>query len=337
MSESGVDPNTSVPLPFLPIAMFFDWDSVVNGHLAEETHFEFTQGETVLFRTISAGVEPTMYLSWNDSAAEGPDFMVVAEDGFPVTALETTNQVAVGSGQRVEFMAKFDTAGTYQLRREAWTILGIRGVDGCTAAFGIPLETCLSYDIEQPIATITVLPADDDEESLTVTKSLPTEVPEYDKIFKEMEAMEVATTRTVDLKQQVGFPIFQVPYAGDFVPPGVGFGINERLYTPHYRHGQIQAGTCEEWTVTSDPPGAEHSFHIHTSPFLVTHEDGVPVAEPFWRDTYTIFSHNITIKACFNRLEPGDYVFVHCHATAHIDVGVSGFISYCCKSSNFCS
>lgn len=44
-------------------------------------------------------------------------------------------------------------------------------------------------------------------------------------------------------------PIFQIPYDGEFVPPGVGMGVNNLLFNPHTMHGEIKAGTCEEWTV----------------------------------------------------------------------------------------
>ena len=153
--------------------------------------------------------------------------------------------------------------------------------------------------------------------------ALPTSVPEYHQSFKDMENAEVVRKRTIELTQDDSFPLFQVPHSGAHVPPGVAFGINGRLLTPHYRHGQIQAGTCEEWTVISNPSQFEHSFHIHTNPYLVTHEDGIAVAEPFWRDTYSHVGNNMTIKTCFNRLQPGDYVIVHCHAMAHLDIGVS--------------
>jgi Multicopper oxidase len=314
LAESLKDAETGIPAPFFPIVMAFDWDSVVNGILAEDNQYEFIQGETVLFRVVSAGVEPAITLYFNESSA--PEFLILSEDGFPVPELATVDEVDISAGSRVEVMVKFDEPGTYQLRRKPWN-LEITGVEACNASFGIPLPTCISYDLDKPIGTITVLAAE-----IPVDAELPTEVPEMHQHFKDMEEMPVANYRTVVFQQKPGFPIFQIPYEGPFVPPGVGFGINDRLLTPHYSHGDIIAGTCEEWTVVNDPPFSSHSFHLHTNPFLVTHENGIPVDKPFWRDTYEINGYNMTIKTCFNRLEPGDFVMAHCHQLVHQDIGV---------------
>jgi hypothetical protein len=46
ISEALLDPETGIPVPFFPVAMAFNWVSVVNGRLAEETKFEFTQVRT---------------------------------------------------------------------------------------------------------------------------------------------------------------------------------------------------------------------------------------------------------------------------------------------------
>jgi hypothetical protein len=78
------------------------------------------------------------------------------------------------------------------------------------------------------------------------------------------------------------FPLFQIPYDGPFIPPGVAFGMNDRLATPHFCAGSVVTGTCEEWIVTSEPfPG--HAFHSHQGPFLVTHINEIPCSK-------TIFS-----------------------------------------------
>ncbi|CAB9519108.1 Multicopper oxidase [Seminavis robusta] len=320
LNEVLVDEKTGIPPPFFPIVMAFDWKSVVNGRLAEETKYEFQQGTTVLFRTISAGVEATIGLYFVETNA--PDFVLVAEDGFIVPTIESKSDVSIPAGARKEFLVRFDQPGTFHLRRHPWTVHGLRGVEACNASFGIESDTCVSYDVDKPIATITVLEADPPVES-----SLPTELPEYHQVYKDMEMMPVVKKRTITMQQAIGFPIFQIPYEGPFVPPGVGFGINGRLVTPHFRHGEIQSSTCEEWTVISDPPAAEHAFHIHTNPFLVTAEDGVPAEKPFWRDTYAIYGANMTIKTCFNHLKRGDYVLVHCHQMAHLGIGMGAYYS----------
>ena len=87
--------------------------------------------------------------------------------------------------------------------------------------------------------------------------------------------------------QAHGFPIFQIPYDGEFVPPGAGFGVNNLLFNPHYFHGDIKGGTCEDWTVKAVNTVPIHSFHTHSVPFYVTSMDGVALDDKdrFWRDT----------------------------------------------------
>jgi len=124
------------------------------------------------------------------------------------------------------------------------------------------------------------------------------------------------------MKQAVGFPLFQIPYEGPFVPPGVGFGMNDEFIMPHTYSGTVGAGTCETWEVISDPPGLEHAFHTHQTKFMVTHIDGVAVETPFWRDTMPVDGSNITIHICFDALQPGEGMLVHCHAPSHFDIGM---------------
>lgn len=419
MSESLVDEETGIPPPFFPTELAFDWKSVVNGKSAGETNYEFSEGETVLFRTINANVEATLQLYFNETDA--PGFLVVSEGSFPSgadlpkfslapipqmvslfevdpaaaasrqgdtsfslggtsdagngtaafsppdagngtaalplpdasTGNETTTsvlgspidgsasfavtppagpasvgapteEVAIPVGARVEFMVKFDKPGTYTLRRRGWTRGGVRGVEACNATYGIPLENCVSYDQDKIVATITVYTS-----YPKVNMSLPTTVPPLHQVYTAMEAMPIANTREITMNMKSDFPLFQIPYDNETeVEEVLGYGINNRLLTPTYVHGEIVLGTCEEWTIISDPPGEEHSFHISSNPFLVTAQDGVPVAKPFWRDTLRKIGNSTTIKTCFTRVDPGDLILVHCQAAAHLDVGVRIFFAH---------
>lgn len=177
---------------------------------------------------------------------------------------------------------------------------------------------CISYDVDTLAATITVMPAEDGADLPTVPLIDTVELPAASETLVALEAIEPSDAKQVVLQQAASFPIFQIPYDGPFVPPGVGFGINERLATPYYVAGTVVADTCETWEVISTPPGLGHSFHGHTSRFMVTHIDGIEVEAPFWRDTMPINGANITAHICFNTVEPGDMAMVHCHAPAHL-------------------
>jgi FtsP/CotA-like multicopper oxidase with cupredoxin domain len=296
----------------------FNWKSVVNGILAETMTYECQTGQSLLIRAVSASVEPTIVLSWVGDNISEPAFWVLSEDGIPMPQLTPTSNVSIPAGSRVEFMMKFTQPGIYQLQRDAWTFGGIRGIEACNASFGIPVEVCVSHDIPAPITTFIVTEGTSD-------MSLPTTIPPVAKVLKDMENQTIVGKRIVRMQIATEFPLFQIPYNGTFVPPGVAFGMNNRLATPHYRSGSVVAGTCEEWIVTSEPfPG--HAFHSHQGPFLVTHINQIPVPKPYWRDTLEMQGNNVTIKICFDgQLTEADFFLLHCHQVAHMDLGVSIF------------
>jgi FtsP/CotA-like multicopper oxidase with cupredoxin domain len=317
LSEGLVNEDKSVP-PFFPIAFQFDWKSVANGVLGEQTEYEVAQGEKVLFRVVSATVQPTIRLSIPDTS-----FVIVAYDGIPLPEPEEVEVVTLSGGSRVEFLARFDTPGTYVVTRAAWNE-GFDSAEKCLEAFGAETYPCISYDVEQVAFTITVL-AVDSFEAATTSLISEVELPAYSERLMALAAMEPVDEKIISLEQAFTYPIFQVPFDGIFAPPGVGFGMNKRLMTPWEYAGNVTADTCETWTVTSFPPFAEHPFHAHAAKFLVTHIDGVEVAVPFWRDTFPINGFNFTAHICFGGadvLEPGDAVLAHCHMPSHLDIGM---------------
>jgi FtsP/CotA-like multicopper oxidase with cupredoxin domain len=317
LSEGLVNDDKSVP-PFFPIVGQFNWKSVANGVLGELTEYQVTQGETVLFRVVSATVEPTIRLSMSDTS-----FVIVAYDGLPLPEPVEVEVVTVSGGSRVEFLARFNAPGTYVMNRAGWN-QQVTSPELCLEIFGAPFFPCISYGIEQIAFTVTVLP---DDSFVAATTSLISEVelPVYSEKLVALAATEPVDEKIVALEQALTYPIFQVPYDGPFIPPGVGFGVNGRLMTPWHYAGNVTAGTCETWTVTSFPPFSEHPFHSHTSRFMITHIDGVEVEEPFWRDTFPINGFNFTAHICFDALEPGDSLLTHCHMPSHLDIGLGTF------------
>jgi hypothetical protein len=123
-----------------------------------------------------------------------------------------------------------------------------------------------------------VLP-DDSSEAATTALISEVELPAYSERLMALAAMEPVDEKIVSLEQAFTYPIFQVPFDGIFAPPGVGFGINNRLMTPWHYAGNVTADTCKTCTVTSFPPFTEHPFHAHDAKFLVTHIDGVEVEQ----------------------------------------------------------
>jgi FtsP/CotA-like multicopper oxidase with cupredoxin domain len=303
--------GAGTPVPDFPIVMSFNWLHLTNGQVGDNTTFEYSLGDVVLFRMVAAGVDPPMQL-----VLEGHNVTVVAMDGFVVPQPYSTDTVTIIGGQRVEFIVQFDTPGSYAWKRMPVNF-GITGVEACNASFGIPAPSCISWDVERVVATVQVSAL-----GFPTNSTIMPTLPDLPPIYQELTTIEPVSDRTVTFKMTDEFPLFQIPYDGPFVPPGVGFGIDDRFFTPHEYHGQIVAGTCERWHVVSDPPFAQHAFHSHAAPYVVTHEDGIPLDNPYWADTTRIAGHNVTIHICFDRLSAGDYQMIHCHQSSHQDIGV---------------
>ena len=318
LSEGLVNPDGTVP-PFFPIAGTFNWTGVTNGQLGNETQYEVTQGETVLFRVASAAVEATIRLS-----IPGMTFVILAYDGLVLPEPEETDVVVLSGGGRVEFLARFDTPGTFKMTRAPFPLI-FTSVEACLGAFGIPSLPCLSYDKEQDVATIVVTESADNpampSESLIETVQLP----QISDRLQELAMQEPVASKEFLLEQQTSFPLFQIPYNGPFVPPGVAFGINNRLTTPNFVGGTVAAGTCETWVVVGKPDFLEHGFHVHNGHYLVKEIDGVEVEKPFWRDTMMLLA-NLTLHVCFDRTDPDDFLLVHCHAPSHLDIGMGTYL-----------
>lgn len=312
LGETLTIPGTTIPMPFFPVVMEFSWEAITNGLLGSDYMLTYSKGETVLFRAASASVEPAYELTF-----DGHMILPVAYDGYPVTSMQEESTITIHAGSRAEFMVKFDTPGTYEVHRAAWNA-GVGGTEMCTAVFGIPLETCISFDKEVVVATIVV----EDVAGAPMLPYPPQELPSYHSSLNALADQPSFTTREVTLDQAHTYPIFQIPYDGPFVPPGTGFGINKLLFDSAYFHGEIEAGSCETWELSTNNPGIGHTFHIHSVPFLVTQAEGIKLEEPAWRDTFPVY-HNATIHVCFPKHD--GYLTVHCHMPSHQDIGMAAY------------
>jgi FtsP/CotA-like multicopper oxidase with cupredoxin domain len=316
LSEFIASPGTKFPRPTFPIAFEFEWIAVTNGHDSIGTNFQFDVGDLVLFRVNSATVEPTIVISIDNHV-----MIPVAMDGFPLPVLEEVNTVSLGGGQRIEFLVRFEKPGSFIMRRAPWaTGSNITGVEKCGMFFGAAVPNCVSYDVPRIIATIEVA-------STFTRKQKPKKLldaiklPKVNKYYRKLAHKKAVAKKTILLQFDNSYPLFQIPYDGPFVPPGVALGINNKLFTPFQSLGTVQSKTCETWDVISDPPNFEHPFHVHVSDFLVTHVDGVKIDNPFWGDTVVVYGFNVTIHICFDHVVAGDHLLIHCHMPSHQDIG----------------
>jgi FtsP/CotA-like multicopper oxidase with cupredoxin domain len=98
------------------------------------------------------------------------------------------------------------------------------------------------------------------------------------------------------------------------------FMIDGRVFDPNRIDHRIRLGSVEEWEIVN-LDDADHPFHIHTNPFVVTKINGTALAEPVWRDTVNVRGHEtVTIRT---RFEDFTGIFVlHCHIFNHEDIGM---------------
>lgn len=89
-------------------------------------------------------------------------------------------------------------------------------------------------------------------------------------------------------------------------------------------------GSVEEWTI-ENLSDQDHAFHIHTNPFYVVAENGTPVAEPTFYDTYPIppatgetSPGSITVR--FRPTRFTGRIVQHCHILPHEDAGMMGVV-----------
>jgi FtsP/CotA-like multicopper oxidase with cupredoxin domain len=95
----------------------------------------------------------------------------------------------------------------------------------------------------------------------------------------------------------------------------------------------VQQGDVEDWIIENRSREL-HAFHIHQIHFLLTEWDGVPLGEPFLRDTVNVpywdgsSSVYPSVKLRMDFRDPhivGTFVY-HCHLLEHEDGGMMGTI-----------
>ena len=115
-------------------------------------------------------------------------------------------------------------------------------------------------------------------------------------------------------------------------PPATGgddfrefhFMVDNRLFDHNRVDHRIRLGAVEEWEIVNLDE-ADHPFHIHTNPFLVTRVNGVALAEPIWRDTVNVRGHgSVTLRTRFEDFT--GRLVLHCHILNHEDIGMMQLI-----------
>ena len=112
-------------------------------------------------------------------------------------------------------------------------------------------------------------------------------------------------------------------------------GQEPKLFDPHSKMPDIvvQQGDVEDWIIENRTREL-HAFHIHQIHFMLEEWNGIPIDEPFLRDTINVAYWDGTsrtypsVKLRMDFRDPnvvGTFVY-HCHLLEHEDGGMMGLI-----------
>lgn len=109
-------------------------------------------------------------------------------------------------------------------------------------------------------------------------------------------------------------------------PMPVGL-LNGHAFDPDRVDMTVRRGSTEIWRIgNGDPPGFDHTFHLHATHFRVLDRDGRPPTadDAGWKDTIYVpaGARNIRVAVTFPQ-RTGRYVY-HCHFLEHSALGMMG-------------
>lgn len=284
----------------------------VNGKL--QPIIRIRPGEVQRWRFINAGEHEHMPLELRAGAGNAPQtFHQLAFDGITLPKLEEAQHLFLASGNRLDVLVKIDKPGVYRLIKPELN-QGTPAAEFDSNGVPVLINDGMPLPIpEELIATVIVAGEPDD-----------TPLPRGD-LPRPSSALPPIQDREIDRARLVTFSI-------DFST--ASFPIDGKLFDPNRVDQSIPLGAVEEWTVINTSP-ADHPFHIHQNPFLVTEIKGDPLVQPvvslpLWLDTVNVprntgfpdMSHpgSVTFRSRFEDFD-GKFV-LHCHLIHHEDMGM---------------
>jgi len=254
-------------------------------------------GEKQFFRVLNATGHKTLRLS-----VEGEKLELVAIDGFaldtypgtPPTEMKST--LIVPPASRAEFVVTGPASGHAKFRTLCYN----------TGPNGDPDPEILLANLKAPQGRVRAALS---PEPLAVGSPLP-------RNAYTTQLPPPATKRVV---------IFSENSKPEFFINGEAYSTKAKpMFVVH-------VGTVEEWHVVNVTEEV-HDFHIHQLHFLVRKINGIPVAHPFWADSFIIPHRSASgrqgvpgsLDLLMDFRDPlirGEFLF-HCHILDHEDQGM---------------
>jgi FtsP/CotA-like multicopper oxidase with cupredoxin domain len=244
---------------------------------------------------------------------------VVALDGVPITEngmardkMVWVNHVFLPPSGRVEWVFKGVPAGAHAR-------LITRSVDTGPAGENDPVR---------PLAAIVA--SGDAPEPRSQLSASPASLPASPSVW--LGNVEPVRTRKLYFSERPQDPnrpnsptVFMVTVDGQNPAP-----FNPRATQPDVTARQ---GDVEDWVIENRSQES-HAFHIHQIHFLLTKWGGVPVNEPFLRDTIDVpywdgksaRYPSVTLRMDFRNPDAAGTFVYHCHLLEHEDGGMMGTI-----------
>jgi FtsP/CotA-like multicopper oxidase with cupredoxin domain len=233
-----------------------------------------------------------IHAGFHDSTPIGLDrhqLHEIAADGIALPRVRTQDSILVVPGQRTDVLVQAGAPGTYAFR-------------------SLPFDQGEGANRTWVLANVVV-------SGEPLAMSLPTTLPPVPLAAIRNE--EITGTRKITFSTR---------------PPATGgddfrefhFMVDNRLFDHNRVDHRIRLGAVEEWEIVNLDE-ADHPFHIHTNPFLVTRINGVALAEPIWRDTVNVRGHgSVTLRTRFEDFT--GRLVLHCHILNHEDIGMMQLI-----------
>ena len=275
-------------------------------------------GERQLWRILNASAITYVDLQILLSGAPQP-MGVVSMDGVPINeGAPTENRIVWQShallppGGRIEFIYKGPAEG-------ARASLVTRTVDTGPAGENDPVrplaEIVSSSDAPEPRSTLPASP----------TQSMSRTSVWLGNVKPVRERKLYFSERPSDASNPRRPTVFMLTLEGQKAIP-----FDPNATAPNIT---VRQGDVEDWTVENRSREL-HAFHIHQTHFMLTKWNGVPVDEPFLRDTVNVSYWDgkspvyPSVKLRMDFRDPnavGTFVY-HCHLLEHEDGGMMGTI-----------
>jgi FtsP/CotA-like multicopper oxidase with cupredoxin domain len=250
----------------------------VNGQ--REPIIRMRPGEVQRWRVVMAAHENNFRL-----ALDGHDLRVIAYDGIPAPRIDTSPDLVVAPGQRVDLLIQAGQPGSYLLH-------AIANDQGYPSPVG-------------PLAHVVI-------EGDPLPMELPSALP--GPPLATVHDAEITGKRTLTLSAIE--PEF--PPAANYQE--FAFLVDDRLFDPTRVDQLVRLDAVEEWLIVNEHDN-DHVFHIHTNPFQLTQINGAALDQPVWRDTVIVPRNgSVTFRSRFLDFT-GKYV-LHCHMMNHEELGM---------------